>query len=299
MDARASDGLAATEATADRFLDTTRASSLSRWDTLLRFQTELFFPQEVACLCGSPAWLQARSVLDVGCGNGDYLARLKRFFPDKSYAGIDRSPELVSLAKARHDQLDIVQADFFDYRPAVRFDLLLMRFIVQHLTNLEAILTSASGHLQEMGSIVVVEPDYSISGNTPRTPLFEEMLETYAGHAAGNGRLKGQLDDIPGLITQVGDWSVVRNTRVIAPTLGPIRGSEAFHIYNGWIDLCEQAEMFAFPFEQARLEIANWAQSPLSISRIGLQIIEVTYGAGRRRRPAAMVSVDATDEDVG
>ncbi len=41
------------------------------------------------------------SLLDVGCGSGDFIAQLQGAFPEARFEGIDRSPEMVRRARER------------------------------------------------------------------------------------------------------------------------------------------------------------------------------------------------------
>src|SRR5262245_48349149 len=84
------------------FLDTSTHEAAGRWDDLLTLQVDLFPQQEAAHLATLAAWRRARSVVDVGCGNGYYLSRLSALHPDKRLTGIDVSPELIAHAACRH-----------------------------------------------------------------------------------------------------------------------------------------------------------------------------------------------------
>src|SRR3954451_2995049 len=98
------------------FLDTSTTPASDQWDDLLSLQVELFLPQELDFLRGHPAWRAASTVLDVGCGNGYYLAQLQSFFPEKAYIGIDVSRELIDVAHRRYarDGIRFKHDDFFN-----------------------------------------------------------------------------------------------------------------------------------------------------------------------------------------
>jgi trans-aconitate methyltransferase len=50
-------------------------------------------------------------VLDVGCGDGAVTARVAAAVPDGGVVGVDRSPEMVALARREHPELDVRVAD--------------------------------------------------------------------------------------------------------------------------------------------------------------------------------------------
>ena len=95
----------------------------------------MFLPYELAFLLARPQWLTSRSVLDVGCGNGDYIGRISSFFPYMRCMGIDISSEMISVAHATHcaERIDFSASDFFQYEPPTRVDVILMRLVLQYL----------------------------------------------------------------------------------------------------------------------------------------------------------------------
>ncbi len=61
---------------------------------------------------------QARSVLEVGAGTGDFYARLRqRLSAVKTYTGTDLSPRMVTVARRRFPGADFQHADVLDWSP--------------------------------------------------------------------------------------------------------------------------------------------------------------------------------------
>lgn len=96
------------------------------------------------------------SFLDIGCGTGRLLAKLTNAFPGSHGLGVDVSTQMVDTCLAKN--LPAVQADFIEYRPARRVDVLLFEFnvfgylIVQN--GLRATLDHTRRLVKENGSIV-------------------------------------------------------------------------------------------------------------------------------------------------
>ena len=189
-------------------LDTSSTPALRRWDELLGLQVDAFFSHELEFLYTFAPWQRAASVLDAGCGNGCYLARLHRSFPDKRYVGIDLSPSLIERAKARWqgDGIEFAVDDFFALHEPQAFDLIVMRFIVQHLEDFGAILDQAARTLRPGGGLFIIEPDLIHSVNVPETPVFETLFRAFEKQSAENGRLRARLDDLPDLIAEAPGW---------------------------------------------------------------------------------------------
>lgn len=262
------------------FLDTSSKAALSQWDDLLRLQVDLFFPQERAHLGTFAPWQAARHVLDVGCGNGYYLSQLQSAFPQKSYFGIDLSRELIAEARTRHSRpmLSFAKADFFAFSPRRRFDLLLMRFIVQHLTDFAAVLEQASRLIERSRGLLIVEPDLAASCNTPATPRFAELLERFEAVRKADGRMKGRLDEI-GAIAAKSGWRVDGDRHVIVTTPRPIDNAQLLPVYFRWIELCENSRLVTYPFDDARIELNHWATNDGAISQICLRFVYLRMAA--------------------
>ena len=259
-------------------LDTSTATAADQWDDLLSLQVQLFLPQELDFLRGHPAWRAAESVLDVGCGNGYYRSQVRSFFPEKSYLGIDVSHELVDVAQRRHsgDGLRFERDDFFTGTQNRPFDVILLRFVLQHLDDFPAILAAAARRLRPGGSLFIVEPSLAESETWPATPLFTGLLEAFERRQSEFGRLRTKIADIGGLIAGHPHWRLTRQTALSVPRLGPFAGSATLATFGRWIDLCERAGGFDYPFGEARSEIADWGRSTAAFSRIVLRVINLT-----------------------
>lgn len=94
--------------------------------------------------------------LDIGCGTGRLLGKLVNAFPESQGLGVDVSAHMVDTCLARN--LPAVQADFIEYRPTRRVDVLLFEFnvfgylIVQN--GLQATLDHTRRLVNENGGIV-------------------------------------------------------------------------------------------------------------------------------------------------
>jgi SAM-dependent methyltransferase len=270
------------------FLHTSTKAALGRWDDLLRLQVDLFFPQESAYLQTFEPWRAARHVLDVGCGNGYYLSRLQSEFPQKLYFGIDLSRELIAEARTRHSGPDLrfAQANLFDFSPPRRFDLVVMRFLVQHLTDLAAVIERAERLATVDGGLLVVEPDLGASRNTPATPRFEELLERFEAVRKADGRMKGRLDEFGAIAARAG-WRLERDHHLMVTTPRPIENAQLLPVYFRWIELCENSGLLAYPFAEARRELTDWAADNSAVSAICLRFLYLRSSAAADRIAAA------------
>jgi SAM-dependent methyltransferase len=80
----------------------------------------------------------AFSVLDVACGHGDALRKIRDRFPDAKLTGIDLNPWATRAARAATDPaagIDFINDDAFAYRPVEKFDFIITSQFTHHLTD--------------------------------------------------------------------------------------------------------------------------------------------------------------------
>jgi len=98
--------------------------------------------------------LPAASVLEVGCGLGDLLARLDA--NGCRCIGIDISPRTVELAKARHPTLDLRLADVEnDELPEGPFDVVIFADVIGHVGDVQRALERVRPLLAPAGRVIV------------------------------------------------------------------------------------------------------------------------------------------------
>jgi SAM-dependent methyltransferase len=73
-------------------------------------------------VCGD---LEGKSVLDFGCGKGDFLGFLQSHGVSCSYTGVDIHPDLVALARSKHPEAEFIAADIEEHPLGGAFDVVL------------------------------------------------------------------------------------------------------------------------------------------------------------------------------
>jgi tRNA (cmo5U34)-methyltransferase len=84
-------------------------------------------------LAASTSSIQARSILDLGCGNGETARRVLVRHPGATVVGVDSSPEMVRNARALVPGATFGISRLEDPLPAGPFDLVVSAFAVHHL----------------------------------------------------------------------------------------------------------------------------------------------------------------------
>lgn len=263
-----------TENTPQDLMRTNYDNALLNWDVLLDIQTDLLFPFELQFFLGSEVWNNAEQVLDVGCGNGYYLTKLHTYFSDKKYTGIDKSGELIRLAKANALQgnIEFQCSDFFDYKSDKLFDAVLLRLTVQHMNGLEQMLSDAHRMTSGNSSMIIIEPDPGRAKNFPPTPLFWDTLDKIENASAQLNKNRGSIDQLGHNLRQAAGWELRGEEQVIVPQTGPFTNSSLLQMFLLWIDIFETSNAFQYDFDSVREELSTWARKETSYSQLALRI---------------------------
>lgn len=102
-------------------------------------------------------------ILDIGCGTGKQLELLLKFYPDAKITGIDRSREMLTIAKEKlGNSVDLI------YSPYIKeafeenaFDLILGSYSFTMLENIPEKLDCIKYHLKDGGNLLAVDFDSS------------------------------------------------------------------------------------------------------------------------------------------
>jgi SAM-dependent methyltransferase len=89
------------------------------------------------------AWLAERarpdfSVLDIACGHGDALRKIRARYPDARLTGIDLNPWATKAARQATDPasgIDFINGDAFAYAPEKKADFIITSQFTHHLTD--------------------------------------------------------------------------------------------------------------------------------------------------------------------
>jgi SAM-dependent methyltransferase len=119
----------------------------------------------------------AKTVVDIGCGDGTYTNELKKAFPNKFFTGFDPAESAINIAKSKYRNIDFHVGDLLnpsEFRNN-KFDFGIIRGVLHHLPNAQKGLENC---LQLSHNIIIIEPN----GNNPILKWIEKNSKYHIEH---------------------------------------------------------------------------------------------------------------------
>lgn len=259
----------------NQIMDVSNSNATANWHRLLSLQTEMFLPYEINYLLNSQSWQKSKTVLDIGCGNGAYISQVSKFFPDKSYTAIDVSHDLIYIAKKAHaaKNIQFLNQSLEIFQTKKKYDIVIMRLIVQHLKDFPAVLSKTSSLLKPGGTLLIIEPDFDNFINYPATPEFNHLMLNIDKHSSKNQTNRHLLATLGEIATDTKNWGVAKECVTTAPFIGPFIGSNILQLYELWIDILEHSKILPISYGKVRDELSLWSKKPTAYSQIGIRFL--------------------------
>lgn len=104
----------------------------------------------------------ARSLIDLGCGEGHFLAMIEKRFPKTSLTGVDLSDENILRASKLLSRAKLIEADASHTKfPSSSFDVVSVLEVLDHVEDDGALLLEARRLLKPKGVLIISAPDSS------------------------------------------------------------------------------------------------------------------------------------------
>lgn len=102
--------------------------------------------------------LSGKSILDVGCGEGYFLAAIAKKFQHKRLVGIDVS---IPMAARQHPEVEFILGDVIDFQVNEHFDVVFSDQVLEHIApcDLDAHLSSVNRSLRKGGLFITLLPN--------------------------------------------------------------------------------------------------------------------------------------------
>ncbi len=169
-----------------------KASTEELWDVFLEGQAQLFFEPEFQWIANQVWWQQAKSILEIGSGNGAYLSKLADQFQEKTFYGIDNLSLSVKHANERYARDRILfeegNAEVFNEQLFHSADIVLFRLTLQHLKQPLLALQNAWHYLSSNGYVLIIDSCDSAKRTSHPITAIDEALESVAKSQSNHGK---------------------------------------------------------------------------------------------------------------
>jgi ubiquinone/menaquinone biosynthesis C-methylase UbiE len=146
----------------------------------LNLQVKISYPEHHGFLLRH-GLKECTHVLDVGTGNGTFVARLAEDHPEIKFVGIDkRRPCIEACTKLLSPNFEALQVDMFARQSTFdfsRFDGVLMRYFLLHVDNSQKILEFLKVKAKQPSKVWVIDLDWSQFSCLPPNKNFELLTQ--------------------------------------------------------------------------------------------------------------------------
>lgn len=155
------------------------------YDQLLEYQAQASFGLERR-LFEFDDFERAGTIVDLGCGNASYAARLALTFPDKRIVGVEPDAGLLARAhrRALPTNLKLIEGSFDTVPSDVAVDVVIARLMTMYVRDLQALAASVAARAR---TVVVLDPADDLFHVRPALPLFNDTLVANIDRIAGLG----------------------------------------------------------------------------------------------------------------
>lgn len=103
--------------------------------------------------------IEARSVVDLGCGPGNSTEVLAALFPNAAVRGIDSSPDMIAAARRRLPRVQFALGGIEEWRDAGPFDVILANAVLHWVSDHARLLPALVAKLAPSGGLAIQMPD--------------------------------------------------------------------------------------------------------------------------------------------
>ena len=247
------------------------------WSKLMEYQTDLALPLELIFYYQSEAWLASNSVIDLGTGNGYYLNKILKYFPSKHYKGVDIEPFYVKLAKNRfaakkyhNSNIRIELQNLFQVTE--KFDLVLARLLVQHLSSCDKFLEHVYEILNPGGTLLIIDSNDSVRYFYPEIPHMESFFDALRKKQKASD---GDRDAALSITTKADNYGfqINREMKLIVPSTIVEHKNLFFQSYKTVFEIVKQDYQVEFDYSILKKELAKWFSLETSYTQLGVYVV--------------------------
>ncbi|RKN84129.1 class I SAM-dependent methyltransferase [Paenibacillus ginsengarvi] len=151
----------------------TKAERLGR---MLNVTADLFFDTEERLLYRQLFVQRRIKALDLGCGNGAYMAKLAACYPHMEWTGVELDEAMYRQALSRQGHnMSFVHGSYESLTGCGSYDAVLARLVMLHIPDRLSLARWLAEHTHEGSVVVIVDYDDSRYRPDEKLPLFSEL----------------------------------------------------------------------------------------------------------------------------
>lgn len=122
--------------------------------------------------------LKGNSFLEIGCGEGYIIGRIKRMKPDARCVGLSNDEIGIKEARIGHPSVEFICKDVYDYEPAEKFGTVILPEVIEHLEDPKKILAKAKQIAKQR--IIITVPNRNKIENEGHIQIYnKDRLESH------------------------------------------------------------------------------------------------------------------------
>jgi len=167
----------------------------------LKVQMDLYLSEILRYLFNHQIWSSAKTVIDLGCGPGDLISNIARYYPDKFYTGVDINEPFIKIAKEQNkaqNNCEFVCADLYEFAKG-QYDIVILRAVLQHLNDPDRFMKRLPDLLHNNSVVLLNDtPNENFIESSPSIPAFDDFykkLQVSQRDKGGNRNCLKELED--------------------------------------------------------------------------------------------------------
>jgi ubiquinone/menaquinone biosynthesis C-methylase UbiE len=142
---------------------------------MLKLTTELLYDAEKNLIWDSLIG-EGTKLLDVGCGDGSYLNRIRKSFPEAELTGVEVNEYLFRRAmQSSGGKISYICGSYDSIPKGQMYDIVLMRLVVHHLSDKQHLANWLKSVTHSRSVVLIIDIDEDSLHWNPLLPLFSDL----------------------------------------------------------------------------------------------------------------------------
>ncbi len=188
------------------------------YDSILKYQVDFSMEQEITILKDTN-WSNSKKVLDYGCGNGYYLSKLADKYPDKTFWGCDKNPEILKKVKVQSNTTFLC-GEYPSLNIPDDIDFFIVRYLTSYLPDRIEFFKWIKEHSSGHASILLVDAFDDELTVKPYLPMFMKGQDAFIDSVNEGGGCRDLIKTCTQELSQLG-FSLIDTKSIVVNSSAP------------------------------------------------------------------------------